>query len=114
MNLFYLLYFTSFNFLFSFIIGSIINKLLPKFDNKKKNSIIIIELIIQTFILILSVYFIRFLITKIPNIYNVRESMSEKNFELADDIIIALVFITTQDHYIKKINFLQDEFFPIK
>jgi len=85
----------------SILLGSIIDKFFPNFNSTKNNGVILFEIILQTITIILVSYFI-VLLTEV-----VRKSMNLKILSYGSPHILGLVFIATQDNYIKKIDQLQ-------
>jgi len=94
------------------IFGICIDELFPKLDKKKINHIILGEIVLQTIIIVMATYFIYYIgenAMKYSFIKKGLHSLSQQKVELTGDIVVALIFLTTQDNYINKINHLQNE-----
>jgi len=85
----------------SLLFGATIDTFFPKFNKSKNKGLILCEIILQTITIILVSYFI-VLLTEV-----VRKSMNLKILSYGSPHILGLVFIATQDNYIKKIDQLQ-------
>ena len=85
----------------SLLFGATIDTFFPKFNKSKNKGLILCEIILQTITIIYISYFIESLSEVI------KKSMNLKISSYGTDNILSIVFITTQDNYIKKINHLQ-------
>lgn len=102
-------YFSSVYFVITLLIGVIINKIFPDYDEQKNNHVILTELLLQMMVIILSGYLIKYIANKMPIIFDARESLSQKKIDISGNIITSLVFFSTQKHFVKKIIHLQNE-----
>jgi hypothetical protein len=108
-KLFDALYFGYTYFFISIILGTFINAIFPKYDKNKSTGIIIIEITLQIMIIVITAYFIKVIAAELPLIYDPLDSLSRNKISLLGDILMSFVFYTTQDHFIAKVNHLQNE-----
>ena len=91
------------NIVVTLILSSLIELVFPKFDPNKSGYYILFEIIFQTIIISISLYYIRKLCKKIP-FYLGDVNNVDKRVGL--DILISCVLISTQINYLKKIQHL--------
>ena len=106
-----IIYYTVIYFILSMIFGICIDELFPKLDKKKINHIILGEIVLQTIAIVMATYLIYYVgenAMKYSFIKKGIHSLSQQKIELTGDIVVALIFLTTQDSYIAKINHLQE------
>jgi len=106
-----IIYYTVIYFILSMIFGICIDELFPKLDKKKINHIILGEMVLQTIVIVMATYFIYYIgehAMKYSFIKKGVHSLSQQKIELTGDIVVALIFLSTQDNYINKINHLQE------
>ena len=87
------------NIVVTLILSSLIELVFPKFDPNKSGYYILFEIIFQTIIISISLYYIRKLCKKIP-FYLGDVNNVDKRVGL--DILISCVLISTQINYLKK------------
>ncbi len=88
------------------IFGIVLNKLSPNPDENEKSYIIFIDLIIQSILISLCVYYIRKICHLIPPFFNIKRHTHAFN----GDIMIAIIFFTTQTKIPRKIDILHKRF----
>tara|TARA_B100001059_G_C17787389_1_gene557970 strand:+ start:919 stop:1314 length:396 start_codon:yes stop_codon:yes gene_type:complete len=88
------------------IFGIILNKISPDPDENEKSYIIFIDLIIQSILISLCVYYIRKMCHLIPPFFNINTHTYAYN----GDIMIAIIFFTTQTKIPRKIDILHKRF----
>ena len=85
----------------SIIIGSYIDLNMPNFDKTKSKHSILLEIVMQSIVIVISCYFIKIL----------GKQIRTKDTEYSDfsaDITLSIVFIATQVNYLKKIGHLKE------
>ena len=92
------------------IFGIILNKFSPDPDENEKSYIIFIDLIIQSILISLCVYYIRKICHLIPPFFNIKRHTHAFN----GNIMIAIIFFTTQTKIPHKIDILYKRFFKNK
>ena len=85
----------------SLIIGSYIDSNMPKFNKTKSKYKILIEIVIQSIIIVISCYFIKILGKQI-------RTKDTFYSDFSADITLAVVFVGTQVNYLKKIGHFKD------
>ena len=82
------------------IFGIILNKISPDPDENEKTYIILLDLVIQSILISLCVYYIRKICHLIPPLFN----MKKHTYAYNGDIMIAIIFFTTQTKIPRKID----------
>ena len=88
------------------IFGIILNKISPDPDENEKTYIILIDLAIQSILISIFVYYIRKLCHLIPPVFK----MKKHTFAFNGNIMIAIIFFTTQTKIPRKIDILHKRF----
>ena len=94
---------------FTFIIGLILNDIMPEYNKSKSKFIILIETLIHLTLLGFIIYYLRIIVMMFPFIIKINNFDSSKidlSILYAEIIIIVIMVIATQMKLIKKINFL--------
>ena len=101
-------------FIFSLILGPIINKIMPTFDEKKGLIINCIETLLHISIIIIVVYYLRKFVPIFPFIiggaYTKYIPSMKKESLIGTTIGIGYIFNKTQDKLVQKIKFLTKYF----
>jgi len=101
--------YSSIYFTIALFIGSIINELYSDYDDNKSEKVIFIELLFQMLTIIICAFLIHYITDQIPTLFSNIDGVSKEKIQLSGNIILALVFYTTQKEFKKKIIHLQDE-----
>lgn len=94
---------------FTFIIGLILNDIMPDYDKSKSKLTILMEVLIHLIILSFFIYYLRIIVMMFPFIIKVNNFDSSRidlSILYSEIIIIVIMVIATQMKLIKKINFL--------
>lgn len=94
---------------FTFIIGLILNDIMPDYDKSKNKINILIEVLIHLIILSFLIYYLRIIVMMFPFIFKINNFDSNKidlSILYSEIVIIVIMVIATQMKLIKKINFL--------
>ena len=86
--------------------GFYLNKLFPPKDENKSNMEILTEIVLQAIAIAISVFYIRKICQLIPLLINLKGYREYKTTEYGGEVIISLIFMTTQKHIVNKINLL--------
>ena len=84
-------------------IGRVLNNYLPELDKSKTNIRILLEIVIQMIVIVLTMYFIRRVVKRLPFIYHDPDYEEGGVTEVYGELTIAFVYVVTQDHLAKKI-----------
>ena len=87
-------------------IGRVLNTYFPELDKRKTNIRILLEIIIQMIIIVLTMYFIRRIVKRLPFIYHDPDYEAGGVTEVYGELTIAFIYVVTQDHLAKKILYV--------
>lgn len=90
----------------SFFWGFYLNRMFPEEDESKSNIVILAEIVLQSISIAISVFYIRKLCQMIPLLINFKGYRENKTNEYGGEVILSIVFMTTQKHIMNKINLL--------
>lgn len=86
--------------------GFYLNRLFPPDDESKEGQVILFEVVLQALAIAISVFYIRKLCQMFPLLINFKGYKEYKTSEYGGEVILSIVFMTTQKHIINKINLL--------
>lgn len=86
--------------------GFYLNRMFPPEDESKERQVILFEVVLQALAIAISVFYIRKLCQMFPLLINFKEYKEYKTSEYGGEVILSIVFMTTQKHIINKINLL--------
>jgi len=86
--------------------GFYLNRMFPPDDESKEGHIILFEVVLQALAIAVSVFYIRKLCKMSPLLINFKGYNQNKTSEYGGEVILSIVFMTTQKHIINKINLL--------
>lgn len=98
---------------FSFLAGSFLDTLFPLPDEIKETNKIFLEVVLQSLLFIIAVFYIRKLVKIMPFVFYI-PGTKYRPYEIDEysgEIIIGLVFIATQFSLLKKIDILSRRFY---
>ena len=94
----------------SFFWGFYLNRMFPEEDESKSNIVILAEIVLQSISIAISVFYIRKLCQMIPLLINFKGYSENKTNEYGGEVILSIVFMTTQKHIMNKINLLNRKY----
>ena len=86
--------------------GFYLNRMFPPDDESKEGIIILSEVILQAIAIAISVFYIRKICQMFPLLINFKGYREYKTSEYGGEVILSIIFMTTQKHIINKINLL--------
>ena len=86
--------------------GFYLNRMFPEEDESKSNIVILAEIVLQSISIAISVFYIRKLCQMFPLLINFKGYSENKTSEYGGEVILSIVFMTTQKHIMNKINLL--------
>lgn len=92
------------------ITGVYLDYLFPEPDENKSSVYILLELSLHSVIVAISVFYIRKICHLVPLMFQVKNFREIHTREYDGEIIVAIVFFTTQKKIYKKINILHKRF----
>ena len=92
------------------ITGVYLDYLFPEPDENKSSIYILLELSLHSIIVAISVFYIRKICHLVPLMFQVKNFREIHTREYDGEIIVAIVFFTTQKKIYKKINILHKRF----
>ena len=90
----------------TFIWGFYLNRFFSPVDEDKEGSIILSEVVLQASAIAISVFYIRKICKMFPLLINFKDFKKYKTSEYGGEVILSIIFMTTQKHIINKINLL--------
>jgi len=91
-------------------LGSLLDHLFPDYDPEKENLDIVKELVLQTLVIGVTLFYARKLVKVVPYLFNFDNSFSNNHAqnmpEYQGTLILGMVFVATQTSYLKKIQHL--------
>jgi hypothetical protein len=111
MQLFEIIQYGLLYIIISFFIGSLVNTSFSLPDEKEPTANILIEVILQSLLFVISVFYIRKLVKLIPMIISVPGYIPYETNEYSGEMIIAVVLVGTQFGLLKKIDILSHRFY---
>jgi hypothetical protein len=109
-QLFEIIQFSILYIIICLVTGIYLDYLFPDLDETKSSLHILLELSIHSIIVALSVFYIRKICHLVPLIFQVKNFREIHTREYDGEIIVAIVFFTTQKKIFKKINILHKRF----
>ena len=109
-QLFEIIQFSILYIIICLLIGIYLDYLFPEPDETKSSLNILIELSIHSVIVALSVFYIRKICHLVPLMFQVEDFREIHTREYDGEIIVAIVFFTTQKKIYQKINILHKRF----
>ena len=95
----------------SIFIGFYLNRFFPKANDDKSSMMILSEIIVQSIIIAICVFYIRKICHLFPLLINVKGYNKYKTDEYNGSVILSIVFMTTQKRIREKIFILNQRFF---
>jgi hypothetical protein len=86
--------------------GFYLNRLFSPVDESKEGQVILSEVILQAIAITISVFYIRKICQMFPLLINFKGYGENKTSEYGGEVILSIIFMTTQKHIINKINLL--------
>tara|TARA_Y100000022_G_C13252243_1_gene377791 strand:- start:1499 stop:1957 length:459 start_codon:yes stop_codon:yes gene_type:complete len=100
--------------LFSIYVGILINSIFPNFDDKKNDLAILIEVLLQSSLTAVSVFYIRRFVNLIPfPILFGNKYLPNEAINFTGEVMFSVVFVSTQVKIIEKIAYLSKLRVPI-
>ena len=109
-QLFEIIQFSVLYIIICLIAGIYLDYLFPEPDETKSNIHILLELSFHSIIVALSVFYIRKICHLVPLMFKVKNFREIHTREYDGEIIVAIVFFTTQKKIFEKINILHKRF----
>jgi hypothetical protein len=109
-----LLEITQYGFLYilvSFFIGSFVDTFFSLPDEKAPTDRMLFEVILQSLLFVISVFYIRKLVKLIPIVISMKGYNAYETSEYGGEMIIAVVLVATQFGLLKKIDILSRRFY---
>ena len=86
--------------------GFYLNRMFPPEDENKPIIEILTEIVLQSIAIAISVFYIRKICKMFPLLINFKGYRENKTSEYGGEVILSIIFMTTQKHIINKINLL--------
>ena len=86
--------------------GFYLNRLFSPVDESKEGQVILLEIILQAIAIAISVFYIRKICQMFPLLINFKGYREYKTSEYGGEVILSIIFMTTQKHIVNKINLL--------
>lgn len=100
------------------LVGSTLEHFFPKYDPEKTNEEMIKEILLQTVVFSILLFYTRKLVKLCPYLFNFDESFSQSHAQRGPEyngyVILALVFMCTQMSYLKKIQHVSKNYITKK
>ena len=109
-QLFEIIQFSILYIIICLLTGIYLDYLFPEPDETKSSLHILIELSVHSVIVALSVFYIRKVAKLVPLMFQVKDFREIHTREYDGEIIVAIVFFTTQKKIFEKINILHKRF----
>jgi hypothetical protein len=87
-------------------VGKFLDHIFPKVDKTKSKFRLLLEILLQMIIIVITMYYIRRIVKRIPFILYNEEYKSGEVTEVYGELTIAFVYVITQTNIFKKIEFL--------
>ena len=91
-------------------LGSVLDHLFPDYDPEKEHMDIVKELVLQTLVIGITLFYARKLVKVVPYLFNFDNSFSNSHAqnmpEYQGTLVLGMVFVATQTSYLKKIQHL--------
>lgn len=95
----------------SFFIGSFVDTLFSLPDEKTSTGKLLLEIVLQSLLFVLSVFYIRKLVKLVPLAVSSKGYRPYETAEYSGEMIIAVVLVATQFGLLKKIDILSRRFY---
>jgi hypothetical protein len=95
----------------SFFVGSFLDTAFSEPDEKDTTSKLLVEVIVQSLLFVLSVFYIRKIVKLVPLAISVKGFRPYETDEYSGEMIIAVVLVATQFGLLKKIDILSRRFY---
>jgi hypothetical protein len=97
--------------LVGFLAGTVLDSSFPSFDEETPVELVLVEVILQSVLLIILVFYVRLLVKTMPSLFDFHFGKSSRYVpysasEYGGELMISLAVIGTQFHMIKKFDFL--------
>jgi len=102
--------------LVGFLAGTVLDSSFPSFDEETPVELVLVEVILQSVLLIILVFYVRLLVKTMPSLFDFHFGKSSRYVpysasEYGGELMISLAVIGTQFHLIKKFDFLSRKFY---
>ncbi len=102
----------------AFMVGVSIDWVFPDFNEETKTSTLTIEVILQSLIVILAVFYLRKLVKVVPFLFIFHWPGASKyrpyeSTEYGGEVILSLIFFATQFNLIKKLDLLSRRYYKV-
>ena len=91
-------------------LGSVLDHLFPDYDPEKEHMDIVKELVLQTVVIGVTLFYARKLVKVVPYLFNFDNSFSNSHAqnmpEYQGTLVLGMIFVATQTSYLKKIQHL--------
>ena len=91
----------------TFYVGTWVNALFPKFDNKKETHWLMLEVLAQAVVLVICVFYMRKLVKAVPFLFYIPGGVKYRPYlstEFHGEIVISIIFISLQINLVKKLE----------
>lgn len=97
-----------------FFAGTLLDYSFPSFDESQSTELLFVEILVQSILLILLVFYVRKIVTIMPSLFNLQSSYKAYSAsEYGGELMISLAVIGAQFHLIKKLDLLSQRIYKL-